>query len=242
MEEELKIAICEDTPKEEEKLLALIGQSDTLTSCTVFTSGEALLAAYQPQAFDLLLMDIYMGGITGVEAVTKIREMDEDVPVAFITTSTDHTLEGYRLSALKYIEKPYQKKAIDDILELALLKKRNLPSLVFQQNGKAEKVAFAQILYIEQQSHQCNLHLKQGDIISIYEKLSVLFEQLDRQAFFSPHKSFSVNLAFVRFIDTELKCSVMQNGKNVPIRRESMGKAKKALEAFLFQRTRGLSQ
>lgn len=241
MEEELKIAICEDTPSEEEKLLALIGQSDIPTRCTVFTSGEALLAAYAPQAFDLLLMDIYMGGITGVEAVTKIRELDEDIPVAFITTSAEHTLEGYRLSALKYIEKPYAKKAIDDILELALLKKSNLPSLVFHQNGKAEKVPFAQILYIEQQSHQCSIFLKYGAVISVYEKLSAFFPQLGGQAFFSCHKSFVVNLAFVRFIDTELKCFMMQNGKNVPIRRENMGKAKRALEAFLFQRTRGIT-
>lgn len=240
--EELNIAICEDTQKEEEKLLALIEQNPIPTSCTVFTSGEALLAAYQPQAFDLLLMDIYLGGITGVEAVTKIRELDEEIPVAFITTSTDHTLEGYRLSALKYIEKPYQKKAIDDILELALLKKSNMPSLVIKRNGKIEKIPFAQIVYFEQQTHQCNIHLKQGDMVSIYEKLSAFLEQLEGQAFFTPHKSFSVNLAYVRFIDTELKCFVMQNGKNVPIRRESMGKAKKALEAFLFCKTRGLSQ
>ena len=242
MEEELNIAICEDTPKEAEKLLALIRQSAIPARCTVFTSGEALLDTYQPQAFDLLLMDIYMGGITGVETVTKIREQDEEIPVAFITTSADHALVGFRLSALKYIEKPYQKKAIDDILELARLKKGNLPSLIVQQYGKAEKVPFAQILYIEQQSHQCNIYLRQGEVISIYEKLSAISKQLEGQPFFNPHKSFSVNLAFVRLIDTELKCFVMWDHKNVPIRRESMGKAKKALEAFLFQRTRGLSQ
>lgn len=240
--EPLKIAICEDTHSEEEKLLALINKSNVPTSCTVFTSGEALLKAYEPQAFDLLLMDIYMGGMTGVEAVSKIREIDEDIPVAFITTSTDHALESYRLSALKYIEKPFKQKDVEEILKLAQLKKSNVPALMIKRNGKAEKIPFSQILFLEQQTHQVNINLKNGDTVQIYEKLSTLLPQLAEQDFFSPHKSFSVNLSFVRFIDMELKCFVMQNNKNVPIRRESISKAKKALEGFLFHRTRGLSK
>ena len=240
--EPLKIAICEDTHSEEEKLLAIINKSDIKASCTVFTSGEALLKVYEPQAFDLLLMDIYMVGITGVETVSKIREIDEDIPIAFITTSTDHTLESYRLSALKYIEKPFKQKDIEEILTLAQLKKSNVPSLIIKRNGKAEKIPFSQILYLEQQTHQVNIYLKNKDTVQIYEKLSVLLPQLEEQAFFSPHKSFSVNISFVRFIDMELKCFVMQNNKNVPIRRESMAKAKKALENFLFHKTRGISK
>lgn len=240
--EPLRIAICEDTRSEEEKLLAILNESDIPTSCTVFTSGEALLKAYEPQAFDLLLMDIYMGGITGVETVSKIREIDEEVSIAFITTSTEHTLESYRLSALKYIEKPFKQKDVEEILKLAQLKKKNAPSLLVQKNRKEQNIPFSQILYLEQQTHQVNIYLKNGDTVQIYEKLSTLLQQLEGQSFFSPHKSFSVNLSCVRFIDTELKCFVMQNGKNVPIRRESMGKAKKAFEAFLFHKTRGRSE
>lgn len=240
--EPLKIAICEDTHSEKEKLLALLNKSAVPTSCTVFTNGEDLLKTYEPQAFDLLLMDIYMDGMTGVEAVSKVREIDEDIPVAFITTSTDHALESYRLSALKYIEKPFKQKDVEEILKLAQLKKSHVPALMIKRNGKAEKIPFSQILFFEQQTHQLNIYLKNGDTVQIYEKLSTLLPQLAAQDFFSPHKSFSVNLSFVRFIDTKLKCFVMQNNKNVPIRRESMSKAKKTLEGFLFHRTRGLSK
>lgn len=240
--ESLKIAICEDTHSEEEKLLALLNKSNIPTNCTVFHSGEVLLENYAVGLFDLLLMDIYMGGMTGVEAVSKIREMDEEIPIAFITTSTEHTLESYRLSALKYIEKPFKEKDIEEILKLAQMKKTNVPSLLVQKNREEQKIPFSQILYLEQQTHQVTIYLKNGDTVQIYEKLSALLPQLEGQAFFSPHKSFSVHLSYVRFIDTELKCFVMQNGKNVPIRRESMGKAKKAFEAFLFHKTRGLSE
>ena len=74
----------------------------------------------------------------------------------------------------------------------------------------------------------------------IYGKLSDLNEQLPEEQFFIPHKSFVVNLSFVRYIDTELKCFAMGNHTNVPIRRELLTKAKNTLENYLFNRTRGL--
>ena len=240
MEDILKIAICEDTSSDADKLIQLLNSSPYSIQCRLFTSAEAFLEIYRPQMFDLLLTDIYMGGITGIEAVSRIREIDENLPVAFITTSTDHTLESYRLSALKYIEKPFRQKDIDDIVKLAKLEQESAPSLVLMQNGKETRIRFCRILYAEQQMHQLKLILQGGEEAFVYAKLSALLPQFDGQGFFCPHKSYVVNLAFVREIDAELKCFVMQDSSNIPIRRESMSKAKKALADYLFHRTRGL--
>ena len=73
----LRIAICDDRPEEREKLLCLLKQTLILTVSTQFGSSEELLEVFRPGDFDLLLMDIYMNGMTGVEAVKRIREMDE---------------------------------------------------------------------------------------------------------------------------------------------------------------------
>lgn len=84
-----------------------------------------------------------------------------------------------------------------------------------------------------------NIHLKDGTVKTVYEKLSSIAKRLEGQPFFQTHKSFLVHLAFVGHIDTDLRCFVMTDGKNVPIRRELMGKAKRAWEDNLFARTRG---
>ncbi len=236
--ENLNIAICEDTPEEQEKLLSLLEQISIPTEVFVFKSGEELLSVYTRYDFDLILMDIYMDGINGVETVTKIREIDKDIPIAFITTSTDHTLESYRLNVLKYIEKPFRQDDIEAILELALMRKNNSPSLFVQRNGKTEKIPFPQILYLEQMKRQVYIYLKNGNTIQIYNKLSDIIPQTKDRNFLQTHKSFCVNLAFIRYINMDLKCFVMQNGKNVPIRRESIGKAKRAYEDFLFKKAR----
>ena len=63
----LRIAICDDRPEEREKLLCLLKQTLILTVSTQFGSSEELLEVFRPGDFDLLLMDIYMNGMTGVK-------------------------------------------------------------------------------------------------------------------------------------------------------------------------------
>ena len=236
--EPLRLAICDDLPEEREALLTLLEQAPIATNCTQFASSEELLEAFRPGKFDLLLMDIYMDGMTGVEAVQKMREMDDAIPIAFTTTSTDHTLESYRLSVLKYLEKPVQQKEIDDLLRLVKLQKDSAPRLAIQQNGKTQKLPLSELMVLEQQGHHVVLSLKGGSTIQLYGKLSDLLPQLDGQPFFCPHKSYCVNLAFVRGINEEYQCYEMADGKMVPISRSNRAKAKRAWEDYLFARTR----
>lgn len=237
--EPLRVAVCEDQAAEREALLALLAACGVPSTPTAFSSGEELLAAYRPGDFDLLLMDIYMDGITGIETVERVRQVDPAVPVAFLTTSTDHAMESYRLSALMYLEKPVKREKIGEMLELARLKRDSAPALTVFRAGEPERVPLADILWMEQQGRQVLIAPRRGRTLAVYDKLSALMPQLEGRPFFQPHKSFCVHLAFVREIDPELRCFVMADGKNVPIRRDMMGRARRAWEDFLFAQTRG---
>lgn len=237
--EPLNLAVCDDLPEEREALLALLEQAPIATVCAQFASSEELLEAFRPGGFELLLMDIYMDGMTGVEAVRKIREMDETIPIAFTTTSTEHTLESYRLSVLKYLEKPVRQKDINDLLRLVKLQRDSAPRLAIRQNGAAQKLPLSELLCLEQKGHHVMLSRKDGSVLQLYGKLSDLLPQLEGQPFFCPHKSYCVNLAFVRGINEEYQCYDMADGKKVPISRSNRSRAKRAYEDFLFARTRG---
>lgn len=123
---------------------------------------------------------------------------------------------------------------------LAMLKKSDAPSLYVKRNKSMERLALSDIMYIEQRARQIFIHLKENEEISYYEKLSELSDQLPAELFFLPHKSYAVNLSYVTHIDTSLKCFVMADDTNIPIKRELSGKAKKALERYYFDHTRGL--
>lgn len=240
MDDPLKIAICEDTESEKEKLLEVLSECSIASDTYTFASAEELLKVYKPEEYDLILMDIYMDGMTGVEAVSEIRELDRDIPIAFITTSTDFALEGYRLSVLKYIEKPCKQEDIEDMLQLALMKREGAPSLLIQKQGTPAKIRVSKITHVEQKSRQVIIYKESGEEVQIYDHLTNMLDQLENYNFFYCHKSFAVNLAYVKYIDEELKSFVMVNGENIPIRRESLSKAKQLFEDFLFDHTRGV--
>lgn len=239
MEEPLRIAICEDSQSDEEILLTALMQMSTPVAPTVFRCGEDLLTAYHPLEYDLILSDIYMTGMTGVEMIREIRKVDQEIPVAFITSSTDHALESYRLSALMYIEKPYQREQIESMVQLAKISRDSSHCILVPDGNTTIHVRLIRIVFLEQTNHLLNLYLTDGTVLSKYEKLNSLLPVLEKSGFFCPHKSYAVNLAQVRSIDAEIRCFIMSDGQKVPIRRESLPAAKRALQEHLFRSVRG---
>lgn len=235
----LRVGVCEDQEEEREQLLAMLAACSVENVSTAFTSGEELLAGYQPDQFDLLLMDIYMGGMTGIETVERMRQMGESVPVAFLTTSADYAWESRCLSALMYLEKPVTGERLEEMLKLARMKLDNRPTLVVYRGGEAKKLPLEDILFLEQQGRQVCIAMRNGGTTTIYGKLSDFLPQLEGAPFFQTHKSYYVHLAQVVKVDEALRCFVMAGGKNVPICRLLMGKAKRAWVDFLFAQTRG---
>lgn len=236
--EPLIIAICEDSAEEREKLLGILNKSEIDNQTEVFSCGEEFLESFQLGKYDLVLMDIYMGGINGIDTIAALREKDDSVPVAFITTSTDHALESYRLDAIKYIEKPVKTKAVMELLRLAQIKKEDSPRLRIRVRGQDKSIPFERILYAEQRDHTLCLYLTGGEMLQTTDRLDNIEPQFKGQPFFRCHKSYIVNLTHVTALDRDLMVFAMKEGGKVHIRRESLSAAKKAFEAYLFAAVR----
>ena len=74
-----------------------------------FDSGEAFLAAENEQRFSAAFLDIYMEGLSGMEAAKELRKTDADCLLVFTTTSTDHALEGFRYGHFIIWSSPFQR-------------------------------------------------------------------------------------------------------------------------------------
>ena len=108
----MRIAIADDQPADIEILQQLIrrwAQEEgifPLPTPTVFASGEALLAAFTPGDFDIIFLDIYMTGMTGMETAKKLRARDGACHLIFTTTSTEFAVDSYAVAAAYYLVKP----------------------------------------------------------------------------------------------------------------------------------------
>lgn len=75
-------------------------------SISSYMDGPSFLADFGPDDFDLILLDIYMPAMEGMDVAREVRRLDESVKIIFLTTSREHALEGYKVFASGYILKP----------------------------------------------------------------------------------------------------------------------------------------
>lgn len=231
--EKLQIALCEDDREEREHMTRLALAVSFPVSVTAFGSGEMFLQDYRPGRFDMVFMDIYMGGISGVETVKRIREQEPELPIAFVTSSQDHALDGYRLKVAKYIEKPVTQEDMDDAIALAAQRQEQVSVEVVLQEKKL-CLPVNRLVCVEQRAHYLLFRFEGGGTQQAKGRLDELEPQLARFPFFRSHKSYLANLSYVVGIDHELLMFHMKGGHDVYIRRDRMKKAKDAWESWLF--------
>lgn len=163
----------------------------------VFEDGDAIVDRY-PADYDLLLMDIELPLLNGMDAAAEIRSMDSDVSIIFITNSPQYALQGYRVRAMDYLLKPIQYPVFEETMSEALerLKKREDRSIVIQVKGGKKKLSVQKIRYIEVQDHALTYHTTDGDF-GAKGTIRDAVEELQDAGFFHCNKGYLINLAYV---------------------------------------------
>lgn len=163
---------------------------------TEFSDGEDIITNYTAK-YDLILMDIEMTFMNGMSAAQRIREMDSDVEIIFITNMPQYAIQGYKVNALDYILKPISYFSFMESMNRALRRinsARKKYAVIAVKNGKM-KLDISSICYVEVLDHLLLYHTTDG----IYEARGTLkdtLKQLDER-FFSCSRSYVVNLDYV---------------------------------------------
>ena len=163
----------------------------------VFTDGLYLLDHFKGQ-FDIILLDIEMKHINGMTTAEKIRMLDDEVIIIFITNMTQYAIRGYSVDALDYLLKPVGYFAFSQRIERAVsrLKRKEDRYLTIVFRGGARKVKIDDIYYIEVQDHDLIYHTAHGDI-SVSGSLVHMENKLKDENFFRCNKCYPINLNHV---------------------------------------------
>lgn len=193
---------------------------------TVFSDGGEIACGYQP-VYDIILMDIQMQEVDGMTAAHRIRALDNDVLIIFITNMTQFAIEGYAVDALDYLLKPLTYYAFSQCMHRALtrLKKREKKSLFVVTREGGRRVDSDEIYYIEVHGHSLVYHLASGDV-EAGGAMKDVEEALGTLPFFRCNKCDLVNLAKV---DGVQDGDAVVNGQIVQV---SRAKKKPFLEAL----------
>ncbi|WP_369282021.1 LytR/AlgR family response regulator transcription factor [Oscillibacter sp. GMB15532] len=233
----MRVAICDDSVHDAELVCALLREhfekNDFAGELYTFFSGEALAQAFAADPFDVVFLDIYMGGMNGLETAQRLREIDRDFSLVFITTSKDHALDSFSIGTNDYVVKPIKREEIDR----AFVRCRE----VFLKNGRfievvsnrmKRKVPLNQILFMEVYGKEVLIHTAAGTI-----KAALPLDELEKMVtgtFLRCHRSYIVNLNHVEAIGQD--DFRMRDGSLVPLRQRGRTELRDAYADFLSDR------
>lgn len=240
-----RIAVCDDNLNETKIVLELLTKFQASHPgiefhVQGFDSGKKLLTHIKSgKIYDLFLLDILMPDINGIELVKKLRMLNPDVTVIFLTSSTDYALHAYEVSAVQYILKPVIQNKLFDVLDkiLTMRKMEKDQFFILSTTEGILKISFSTIVYIEITGHIMRVCLDNGDILSS-KSIKVPFKTavdtlLADSRFLYAHKSYVINMEHVQELIG--KSFIMMGGHIIPIPKYKIAIAKEKYFTYLSQ-------
>ncbi len=244
--ERLKIAICDDDSRDLRQIAALLESyrhnRKAAISYVSFRNAVELLASMENENYDMLLLDVLMPGVNGIQAAREIRERNSRIQIVFLTSSPEYAVESYSVQAHFYLLKPASEEKLFPILDRSLDDfKKPEDALCIKTQSSVFSLPYGKIEYIEVSAKKLYFYLTYGGTREVTGSLAD-FEQalLKRPDFIKVHRSYLVNLQWVQELrQGEL---VTASGWRVPVSRAAYPQVRTAYTQFLFCEAEELAQ
>ena len=230
----INIGICEDELHYRVNIKDMLG--DILSTYSInykiyeFSSGEELLSNY-PKDLDILIMDIQMKLINGMDTARKIREFDQNLEIIFMTSFSEFMQEGYEVKAYRYILKPISERKISrNILPCIneIMKKKN-NYLTINVKNYVDRIKIDSIVYIETDRPNILIYTNDNKYTTKMS-ISKIDKILREHGFFRCHNSYIVNLKLVESMNSN---TLKIGEKYIPISKYRVKELKLALTNIL---------
>lgn len=237
----MRICLVDDDFTHLEFLNVLIGKwagsNNIYMDINFYHSAEEMLFETGDSfPYDLIILDIQMDNMSGIELAKRIRKTDKDVTIAFVSGMADYVFEGYEVQAIRYILKPVNEEKVFELLDFVLDNTTKASRyLIVSVSGENKRINYDDILYVESMGHYVVFHLDDREYDYKYN-ISDLCLELPESDFIRTHRSYIVNLKYVESI-TRVECH-LSNNIVLPLSRNSY---KEVNQKFIeYHRERGM--
>lgn len=198
-----------------------------------FGSAEDFFKVFVPGAFDIVFLDIYMDGISGMEAARRLYQADKNCKIIFLTTSTEHAQISYAVHAVYYLMKPLDQKQFEQAMDFCGLKPEYaVPFLSFEIDGYCHQIDTEQILYIDYQNRMTQIHFRDHSLAlgKSFVEISALLKQDER--FLTIFRGVMVNMQHIAKCDDIF--FILDNGKRLQITIRNKKAIAQAYRSYVF--------
>ncbi len=229
----MRIAVCDDCMEDALFLKKFLEGHEV----GVYSDTDSLLADIENKRmqYDLYLLDIFMEeSMNGIELAERLRKVQEEAVICFISTSDDFYREAYDLYAIQYLIKPVQEESLTRLLLKVqkIIARDSEKKLIYTWWGKSGAIPYGKIRYISSRGHTLSIYCTDGKIQESTGKLNDLEHQVCGDTLIRCHQSFIVNMYHVEGVSgTDLTVA----GEQIPVSRRYYDKVRKRYREILFE-------
>lgn len=207
---QIRIIIVDDNEDSLDILGFYIEQLTDFSIIDKCKNGEELIDSVMRNRPDVILLDINMPKLNGMDAISICLKMKSDLLFIFITSYDEYAVQAFELSAVDYIVKPIEKTrlyaALEKTRKLIISSSNKTPIAVNHRIYIKDKldhyyISIQDIVMIEKVGGKCEITTT-SKTYTTSENISELYKQLPESMFFLSHRSYIVNLFHISHLTT----------------------------------------
>lgn len=233
----VKIAICDDEEKSvalHKKIVMECLQSEGIgCEITTYTLSQNLLYDITDDGFfyDLILLDIEMPGISGMEIPQKVKIFLPNVRIIFVTSHTEYAIDAFELSIFRYVPKNnLEAKLASAVVDAAkLIELETGQEYMIQTANRMEKIPYKDIFYIQRDGKNASIVSSIGTS-KVRKSLQQVFDELNTSEFIFIDRGYIVNI--IQIMKISDSTAILKNGEQLPISRSHLQEVKQKINQF----------
>lgn len=238
----INIHLCDDDVEVIENYRYLIKKYAMSRSLDVhlqsFSRGEDLIFDLEGNVStpDIIILDIFMDAMNGIETAKKIRSMGCNAQIIFLTTSSDFVFEAFDVSSFNYLVKgDTSDERFREVLGKAITTvEKKIPDFFNCSFGsESRKILFRDITHFEIYRRVMRVHFNQNETFDFYETMDHLSETLVEKGFVRVHRSYLVNLKHIALFKNQ--AIRLSNGEELPMGKAYQEDVKEAFNQYVAE-------
>ena len=229
------IAICDDEPLDREHIRELTQKTclseNIAANIVCFESAGKLLRSIQGgERYDLLFLDVIMPEQDGMALARQLRRQENKTAIIFISNNREMALQGYEVSAQRYLAKPVDEGLFREGLVFCYKNFQSSGSILFPSDTGIRKAELKDIWYIEISGRKCRV-VQENDGWLTSLSMGKLAEMLIGRGFIRCHQSFLVNCNYIRIFHAS--AVELPGGKIIPVSKHRLKDVRRAFFEYM---------
>lgn len=215
----LKIAVCDNTESDckqiTEMTAGILQEADVLYSISEYEDGRTLLSDIQNGTrFNVLLLDVMMDEMSGMELAAQLRRQQNKAIIIFISSNREMALCGYEVAAARYLAKPLDEEKVKEAMQYCVSCLQEQKEILLPTARGQYRTSFSEIQFVEAFERGTRFYLEKATVDAKL-KFSEAQAILPQTSFILCHRAYIVNVSHIKRIHTsEFE---MKSGASVPI-------------------------